>query len=129
VGDDPVVSYVGIRGDEDREGYISTKPNIQSIFPFRQNIWSEDVIGKVLSNANIENVLDLCAVAPLWRDCQCAVFGAFRAAACRLNFSGPKKLDGAFCPLTPKTSTAWYFAWLKSTTQYPISSRNGDIPT
>lgn len=54
VGDDPVISYVGIRGDEDREGYISTKPNIQSIFPFRKNIWSEDVIAKVLKNSNIE---------------------------------------------------------------------------
>jgi len=53
VGKDLVVSYVGIRGDEDREGYISHKPNIQSIFPFRKNIWSEDVIGKVLKNANI----------------------------------------------------------------------------
>ncbi|MBC6610959.1 phosphoadenosine phosphosulfate reductase family protein [Hymenobacter sp. BT507] len=48
VGNDPVVSYVGIRGDEDREGYISRKSNIQSIFPFRRNIWSEDVIQKVL---------------------------------------------------------------------------------
>ena len=47
VGDDPVISYVGIRGDEDREGYISKKPNIQSIFPFRKNIWSRDVIKKV----------------------------------------------------------------------------------
>lgn len=54
VGDDPVVSYVGIRGDEEREGYISTKSNIQSIFPFRQNIWSEDVIRKVLKNDNID---------------------------------------------------------------------------
>ena len=25
VGNDPVISYVGIRGDEDREGYISKK--------------------------------------------------------------------------------------------------------
>lgn len=53
VGDDPVISYVGIRGDEEREGYISTKTNIQSIFPFRKNIWSEDVIAKVLKNENI----------------------------------------------------------------------------
>ena len=29
VGDDYAVSYVGIRGDEDRDGYISSKPNIQ----------------------------------------------------------------------------------------------------
>lgn len=54
VGDDPVISYVGIRGDENREGYISTKPNIQSIFPFRKNIWSQDVIKKVLGNNKIE---------------------------------------------------------------------------
>lgn len=54
VGDDPVISYVGIRGDEDREGYISKKSNIQSIFPFRKNIWSEDVVSKFLSNNNID---------------------------------------------------------------------------
>jgi hypothetical protein len=52
VGTDPVASYVGIRGDEDREGYISTKKSIQSIFPFRKNIWSEDVISLVLSDDN-----------------------------------------------------------------------------
>jgi len=54
VADDPVISYVGIRGDEDREGYISKKSNIQSIFPFRKNIWSEDVIQKILANNKIE---------------------------------------------------------------------------
>ncbi len=43
LGEKPTISYVGIRGDEDREGYISTKPHIQSIFPFRKNIWSIDV--------------------------------------------------------------------------------------
>lgn len=58
VGNDPVISYVGIRGDEDREGYISTKPNIQSIFPFRQNIWSVDVTTKVLANNNIASLSD-----------------------------------------------------------------------
>jgi 3'-phosphoadenosine 5'-phosphosulfate sulfotransferase (PAPS reductase)/FAD synthetase len=36
VGDDPVMSYVAIRADEDREGYISTKPNITPVFPFKQ---------------------------------------------------------------------------------------------
>lgn len=52
VGDSSVVSYVGIRGDEDREGYISRKKNIQSIFPFRRNIWSEDIIKLALANEN-----------------------------------------------------------------------------
>ncbi len=59
VGDDLVVSYVGIRGDEDREAYISHKPNIQSIFPFRRNIWSEDVISKVLNNLNIAPITEI----------------------------------------------------------------------
>src|SRR5690606_35613933 len=59
VGDDPVISYVGIRGDEDREGYISKKTNIQSIFPFRKNIWSEDVVKKLLVNVNRQELLDL----------------------------------------------------------------------
>ncbi|MBY0484649.1 phosphoadenosine phosphosulfate reductase family protein [Nitrosomonas sp.] len=35
-GDDVVVSYVGIRADEDREGYVSTKPNIKAVFPFKE---------------------------------------------------------------------------------------------
>lgn len=52
VGDDLAISYVGIRGDEKREGYNSTKGNIQTIFPFRQNIWSEDVVRKLLLNSN-----------------------------------------------------------------------------
>ena len=57
VGNDPVISYVGIRGDENRDGYISKKANIQSIFPFRKNIWSEDVLTKLLQNKNIPALL------------------------------------------------------------------------
>ncbi|WP_134356080.1 phosphoadenosine phosphosulfate reductase family protein [Flavobacterium psychrophilum] len=56
IGTTPTISYVGIRGDENREGYISKKENIQSIFPFRKNIWSEDVIKKFLTNSNINFV-------------------------------------------------------------------------
>lgn len=59
VGDDPVISYVAIRDDEEREGYISRKANIQSVFPFRRNIWSEDVLNIVLNNSNIPELLKL----------------------------------------------------------------------
>ena len=45
VGEDAVVSYVGIRADEDREGYISTNPNIKPRFPFKEDgITKPDVI-------------------------------------------------------------------------------------
>lgn len=59
VGGDLAISYVGIRGDEDREGYISTKPNIQSIFPFRRNIWSLELLHKFFQNENIEDHIKL----------------------------------------------------------------------
>ena len=35
IGDDKAISYIGIRADENREGYVSTKPNITASFPFR----------------------------------------------------------------------------------------------
>ena len=34
VGNDPCISYIGIRADENRNGYISHKPNIQAAYPF-----------------------------------------------------------------------------------------------
>lgn len=53
VGDDPVVTYIGIRADENREGYVSRKETIQAVFPFiedgliRENIFQilEDSVG------------------------------------------------------------------------------------
>lgn len=65
VGDRPTISYVGIRGDEDREGYVSTKPNIQAIFPFRKNIWSIDVIHTIVHKNNIVRFTDIyMSIAP-----------------------------------------------------------------
>lgn len=53
VGDEPVVSYVGIRADEDREGYVSTKPNITARFPFKEDgIKKADVI-RILEEAGL----------------------------------------------------------------------------
>lgn len=36
VGDDAVINYVALRADEDREGYISHKANIRTVYPFRE---------------------------------------------------------------------------------------------
>ena len=37
LGDDVAVSYVGIRADEHRDGYVSRKPNITAVFPFKED--------------------------------------------------------------------------------------------
>lgn len=57
VNGEPTVSYVGIRGDEDREGYISREKNIQSIFPFRKNIWSNDVMSLFFDPSRQEQIV------------------------------------------------------------------------
>jgi 3'-phosphoadenosine 5'-phosphosulfate sulfotransferase (PAPS reductase)/FAD synthetase len=46
IGNDPIINYVGIRADEPhRKGYISTKPNVKTVFPFiENNIRYEDVL-------------------------------------------------------------------------------------
>jgi len=54
IGDDPVINYVGIRADElHREGYISTKPNVKTVFPFiEDNIRREDVL-RILQDSGL----------------------------------------------------------------------------
>lgn len=53
VGDDPIFLYIGIRVDEHREGYISTKPNITPVFPFKEyGIKKEDVF-RILENSGV----------------------------------------------------------------------------
>jgi len=53
VGDDPVVSYVGLRADEDRIGYISTKPNIRALFPFKEDGIDYAGVMKILQDSGI----------------------------------------------------------------------------
>jgi len=117
VGTNPVISYVGIRGDEEREGYISTKKNIQSLFPFRKNIWSEDVISKLLNNQNLEKLQFLL------KDVD---FGEFRHKAKDIisrkldpSFTQTKKLN-ALLDIDIKGFNHLVFDFLK-TTDYPLS--------
>jgi 3'-phosphoadenosine 5'-phosphosulfate sulfotransferase (PAPS reductase)/FAD synthetase len=54
MGNDPVVSYVGIRADElHRMGYITANPNVKTVFPFKDNnIRREDVM-RILKEAGL----------------------------------------------------------------------------
>ncbi len=53
VGDNPVRLYVGIRADEHREGYISTKPNIEPVFPFKENGITKADVFEILEASGI----------------------------------------------------------------------------
>lgn len=117
-GTDPVISYVGIRGDENREGYISKKSNIQSIFPFRKNIWSEDVIRKALVNSNIPFLKGLynkyaSASPKLGRIIEIV------EEPLSMRFDQSQKLD-TLLDLGVKEFNKVIFAFLK-TTDYPLS--------
>lgn len=53
VGNDSAYSYVGIRADENRDGYISTNANIKPIYPFKERgLVKEDII-KILDESGI----------------------------------------------------------------------------
>ena len=54
IGDDPAVSYVAIRSDEsNRKGYVSTKANIESRFPFVEDGIDHGGVMRILEDAGI----------------------------------------------------------------------------
>lgn len=53
VGTDPVFNYVGLRADEDRQGYISHKPNITPVYPFREHGLKLKDIEEILRDSGI----------------------------------------------------------------------------
>lgn len=54
IGDDRAISYVGIRADENnRKGYISTKPNITAVFPFVEDGVDHDGVLRILEEAGV----------------------------------------------------------------------------
>jgi 3'-phosphoadenosine 5'-phosphosulfate sulfotransferase (PAPS reductase)/FAD synthetase len=53
VGTVPVLNYVGLRADEARTGYISQKPNIMPIYPFRDDGLKLADIKEILVSAGV----------------------------------------------------------------------------
>lgn len=53
VGNDEAVSYIGIRVDEDRDGYISSKDNITPVYPFKEDGLVKDDIIRLLEDSGI----------------------------------------------------------------------------
>ena len=53
VGEDQVKMYVGIRADEDRTAYVSTKPNIVTVLPFKENGITIDGVHRILEESGV----------------------------------------------------------------------------
>lgn len=53
VGDGPVVNYVGLRADEKRVGYISTRSNIVAVYPFRDDGLVRTDIIRILEDSGL----------------------------------------------------------------------------
>lgn len=53
VGDDLIESYVGIRADENREGYISNKDTIKPRYPFKEDGIDLNGVNKILEESGI----------------------------------------------------------------------------
>lgn len=53
VGDDPVKMYIGIRADENRGGYVTSKPNIEPVYPFREDGIDLAGVHKILEDSRI----------------------------------------------------------------------------
>jgi len=115
IKDTPTISYVGIRGDEDREGYISTKPNIQSIFPFRKNIWSVDVINLFLK-ADLDFIIK--SYSKFLQDDKLETVKTLLDRKLNFAFTRDKKID-ALLDVDIKAFNKVIFEFLK-TTDLPV---------
>lgn len=48
-----MISYIGIRGDENRDGYISSKPNITPRYPFKEDGITERDVYRILDESGL----------------------------------------------------------------------------
>lgn len=53
IGEDEAISYIGIRADENRDGYISAKANIKPVYPFKERGLKKADIFQLLEDSGI----------------------------------------------------------------------------
>lgn len=53
IGEDTVYSYIGIRADEDRSGYLSSKGNVIPMYPFKEHGLRKDDVFRLLEESGI----------------------------------------------------------------------------
>ena len=53
IGDDRALSYIAIRADENRKGYLSSKANIQPVYPFIEDGIDISGVHRILEDAGV----------------------------------------------------------------------------
>jgi 3'-phosphoadenosine 5'-phosphosulfate sulfotransferase (PAPS reductase)/FAD synthetase len=53
IGEDQAITYIAIRADEKREGYISHKPNIAASFPFKEDGVDKAGVMRILEDGGV----------------------------------------------------------------------------
>lgn len=53
LGDARTYTYIGIRADENRTGYVSTKPTIKPVFPFKEDGIDKAQVFQILDDAGV----------------------------------------------------------------------------
>lgn len=108
-GNDEVINYVGLRADENRSGYISHKPNIKAVYPFRED-------GLVLRD--IEEILRRSGVGmppyTKWGRTRSGCYFCFyqqKIEWVRLKETYPDLFDKAKAYEKPYEKTGSFFTW------------------
>ena len=123
VGDDPCISYIGIRVDEQRSGYISHTPNIKAMYPF-----VEDGIVR----ADVFRILEDTLGVPeyyRWRSRSGCYFCFFQRKDEWLGLAEnhPVLFERAkrYEKIDPKSGR--HFTWVQGMTLEELESRRSDI--
>lgn len=53
IGEDQALTYIGIRADENRQGYISTKPNLTPLYPFKEDGIDKAGVARILEESGL----------------------------------------------------------------------------
>lgn len=53
IGDNETISYIAIRADENRDGYISSKDNINPVYPFKEDGITKKDVFQILEDSGI----------------------------------------------------------------------------
>lgn len=123
IGDDPCVSYIGIRADERRNGYISHKPNITAAYPFVEDgLVKADVIRILEESIGIPEYYD-------WRSRSGCYFCFFQRQDEWIGLADrhPELFEKAkqYEKVDPKTGRR--FTWIRGMSLDQLVSRRKEI--